>query len=132
MISSETYLLDTTNAFTPWQKDNHIWELVKFIKFCFENIEICFEMPTITNPEATEQFKNNFEGFFESIKDCVLESNERIYDQPAESCNDKHFLTFEPFDDDIHGAVLRELKNKTEVVDITSSIFGNSKQVNQQ
>lgn len=50
--------------------------------------------------------------FEEKVKECIRISKDRIYDAPP--TDDKHYLTFSMFDEEIHRLVLDKIKNKCE------------------
>lgn len=67
----------------------------------------------ISNQEAAELIRNQkLNEFEDKVKECVRISKDKIYDEPP--TEDKHYITFSMFDDEIHRIVLDKIKNKTE------------------
>ncbi len=110
LIDPSTGRLQTTEAFPSWNSnDNHIWQILKFILFVFEYSHVCFS-GDIVNKEAVDLMAQNKSEFTKRVKECVRISRDRIYDPP--SVEDKHFITFDQFDSDIHGSTLESIKSR--------------------
>lgn len=46
------------------------------------------------------RYKTNRKLFVEKVKECIALSVEHVYDDPPS--NDKHYITFKPYDPNIH------------------------------
>lgn len=124
LISSDLNF-DSSSAFPSWNSESdHIYELLKFFKYALENIDYCCcnQLASVPNIEALEMYQKNRQQFIETSRDCVKQSIEEIYSANSES--DKHFLSFEKYDQDIHGAILQNIKSLNNLSDDNiSSIF---------
>lgn len=105
-----------SEAFSTWQTGtNHIWQILKFIKYIFiyplecVSSKISKDQIQIPNKEAVGMLsQNQKDEFLKKVAQCVTESCEKIYDQTT--TDDKHYITFEKFNPDIHGQILENLK----------------------
>lgn len=110
LIDPLTGRLQTSEAFPSWNaNDNHVWQILKFILFVFEYSHVCFS-GDIVNKEAVDLMAQSKSEFTKRIKECVRISRDRIYEPP--STEDKHYITFDRFDNDIHGSTLESIKSK--------------------
>lgn len=67
----------------------------------------------ISNQEAADLIRNQkLNEFEEKIKECVRTSKDKIHDEPP--TEDKHYITFSMFDEEIHRGILDKIKHKTE------------------
>lgn len=74
----------------------------------------------ISNQEAAELLQlNKIDEFAEKAKDCVRLSKEKIYDEPP--TDDKHYITFSVFDEEIHRNVLENITSKIDRMVSSSS-----------
>uniref|UniRef100_U5EX63 Putative ubiquitin conjugating enzyme n=1 Tax=Corethrella appendiculata TaxID=1370023 RepID=U5EX63_9DIPT len=118
LICNRTNIVELTEAFPQWKtNENHIWQFLKFLQYIFyqfdDYINVCEK---ILNDEALKLMQQNRDEFNKKIGDCVKLSKSRIYDQPTAN-TDRNYIVFEPFDVDVHGNVLENLKkNITESV----------------
>lgn len=53
-----------------------------------------------TNYFLNFRYKSNKKLFMEKVRECVVLSIDHIYDDPP--TEDKHFITFKPYDPDVH------------------------------
>lgn len=65
------------------------------------------------NQEAADLMRQNRANLITKVKNCVTLSIERIYDQPP--TDDPHYIAFEQFNDVLHGPVLENMKNSTNI-----------------
>lgn len=102
--------MQTSEAFPTWNSnDNHVWQILKFILFIFEYSHVCFS-GEIFNKEAVDLMTQNKLEFLKMVKECVRISKDRIYD-PVPT-DDKHYITFDRFDNDIHGSTLESIRSR--------------------
>jgi ubiquitin-protein ligase len=131
LVDPETFELDVRRAFPKWKRNvNHIWQVLFFTRKIFYKIETSDPLNQeaadmyglISNVQQKQIFeKQNFffrfnqslESFRGRVKECVSEWQNRLYDKPAS--DDPHFLTFSPYDSDIHSELLKAMKSKSEV-----------------
>ncbi|XP_067007580.2 AKT-interacting protein isoform X2 [Anabrus simplex] len=100
MIDKDSGELDLRNGFQEWRKNvNHIWQVLHYVRRAFYK----FETKTPVNEEALEMYMNHPELFQEQLQQCIKLSHDHVYDPPP--TDDPHYITFEPFDNEIHGPV---------------------------
>lgn len=110
LIDPSTGQLKTTEAFPSWNSnDNHVWQILKFILFIFEYSHVCCT-GDIVNKEVVDLMSESKSEFTKRVKECVRISRDRIYDPSP--CEDKHYITFDQFDNDVHGSTLENIKSR--------------------
>lgn len=116
LICPYTGILNISDAFPTWNPtEHHLWQLLKYIQFIFAHPVACLNNETIkiSNQDAAELIRSQkLNEFEEKVKECVRISKDKIYDEPP--TDDKHYITFSMFDDEIHRVVLEKIKNKFE------------------
>lgn len=102
--------LEIKSAFPTWNcSENHIWQLLKYIKFVFTHVEECAGQEGSPNPEANQLLSQPDESCLEKIKQCVDASHAKLYEKPP--TEDKHYIQFDPYDLDTHGPLALSLKS---------------------
>ncbi|PSN40170.1 hypothetical protein C0J52_16355 [Blattella germanica] len=105
MIDPSNGEMDVKSGFQEWRKNvNHIYQVVQFVRRAFYKIET----------------KKNKEGFHETVKTCVKISQDQVYDPPP--VDDMHYITFEEFDNELHGPIRDAVFRMKEQEEETSSI----------
>lgn len=116
LICPYTGIFNISDAFSTWNPtEHHLWQLLKYIQFIFAHPVACLNNETIkiSNQDAAELIRSQkLNEFEEKVKECVRISKDKIYDEPP--TDDKHYITFSMFDDEIHRVVLEKIKNKFE------------------
>lgn len=116
LICPYTRIVNISDAFATWNpSEHHLWQLLKYIQFIFAHPIACLSNDAIkiSNHEAAELLRNQkLTEFEEKVKECVCISKDKIYDEPP--TEDKHYITFSMFDDEIHRNVLENIKSKPE------------------
>ncbi|CAH2268811.1 protein crossbronx homolog [Pararge aegeria] len=96
-IDASTGILNLCEVFPQWdRKQNHIWQILKYLNWIFANLN----MKVPVNNEASALFKTNKKLFIDKVKECIASSIEHVYDAPT--TEDKHYITFQPYDPNIH------------------------------
>lgn len=115
LICPFTGILHIGDAFTTWNPtEHHLWQLLKYIQFIFVHPIACLSNDTmkVSNVEVADLLRNQKHAEFEAkVKECVRISKDKIYD-PAPT-EDKHYITFSMFDDEMHRNTLENLKIKS-------------------
>lgn len=121
LICPYTGLFNISDAFPTWNSsENHLWQLLKYIQFIFEHPMSCLndDRSNAANSEASELIRDNkIDEFKEKCKECVRISKDKVYDPPP--TDDKHYITFNLFDEDVHKGVLESIRNQTDVSSIS-------------
>ncbi|CAB3231089.1 unnamed protein product [Arctia plantaginis] len=96
-VDPNTGVLNLTEVFPQWdKKQHHIWLILKYLYSIFHNLNV--KVPS--NVDASVAYKSNRKLFMEKVRECVVLSIDHIYDDPP--TEDKHFITFKPYDPDVH------------------------------
>lgn len=116
LICPFTGALNISDAFATWNpNEDHLWQLIKYIQFVFEHPISCLndEHSNVNNQEAFALIRENkMIEFKEKVKECVRISKDKVYDAPP--TDDKHYITFNLYDEDLHKGVLDSIRNKTD------------------
>lgn len=126
LICPYTGTLNISDAFPKWNPtEHHLWQLIKYIQFIFAHPVACLSNETvkISNQEAADLIRNQkHTEFEEKAKECVRISKDKIYEEPP--TEDRHYITFSMFDDEIHQDVLDKIKNKCETTSTSPAPSG--------
>lgn len=118
LICPFTGILNIGDAFTVWNpSEHHLWQLLKYIQFIFAHPIACLsnESIKVSNAEIADLLRNQKHTEFETkVKECVRISKDKIYDAPP--TEDKHYITFSMFDEELHRSTLENLKSKGGIV----------------
>lgn len=115
LICPYTGITNISDAFPTWNpSENHLWQLLKYVQFIFHH-PTCLNSPStkISNQEAADLLREQkFTEFAEKVKECVRLSKDKIYDEPP--TEDRHYITFSMFDEEMHRNVLDNIRSKAE------------------
>lgn len=88
--------------------------MLKYIQYVFDRPEMCLSSITVhdkeakVNREAMELLDENKAEFVRKAQETIKVCKEQLYQKPVKE--DRHYLTFEQFDEDVHGPVLVSIK----------------------
>lgn len=115
LICPHTGQLNLSDAFATWNHaEHHLWQLLKYIQFVFHHpvASINSTATKVLNQEAIDLIRlNKIAEFSDRVKECVRISKDKIYDDPP--TDDKHYITFSMFDEDVHRHILENIKYKS-------------------
>ncbi|XP_033227659.1 protein crossbronx homolog isoform X2 [Belonocnema kinseyi] len=117
LINPDTGELNTSWGFVDWRKTNRVWQLIQYITKVLTKVDS--KMVPI-NEEASLLLETNLEEFRERAKNCVKESLNQVYN-PA-STEDPHYITFSPYDNDLHDPIRQEIYKPREEDDKNKAI----------
>lgn len=110
LICSYTQRLDISEALTIWTEgESHLWQLLKFIQFAFEQARACAR-GKVSNAEAADQLLHQPDVFRDEVREAVRLARDAVHDPPKSE--DKHYITFERFESDVHGATLESIRTR--------------------
>ncbi|XP_045511407.1 protein crossbronx homolog isoform X1 [Colias croceus] len=116
-VDANTGELNLNEVFPHWdKKQNHIWQILKYLHYIFSNMNI----KSPANNDASMMFKTNKKMFMEKAKECVSLSTEHLYDDPP--TDDKHYITFKPYDPKIHDAARNKMLKPRETDETSHGI----------
>lgn len=115
LVNPSDGVLDLSEAFPNWRSgENHIWQMLKFVQFIFQNLDEHTIHPTqVANNDAYELLLENRNEFLMRTERCVEESQDKLYDVPT--IPDRNYICFDRFNPDVHGPVLDSLKQNKPV-----------------
>lgn len=98
-----------------------MWQLLKYIQCVFDRPDMCLSSVTVHDKEAKinreamellmdEETKAEF---VRKAKESIQGCREKLYLKPTKE--DRHYIVFEKFDDDVHGPVLDGIKSRKDV-----------------
>lgn len=62
----------------------------------------------MANVDAADAYLHRLPDYLAEVKECIRVGRDQIYDAPA--TDDKHYITFERYDKDVHGLTLDTIK----------------------
>jgi len=110
-VSPTTQIFDSSHAFRMWSGEDHIYELLKYLRYAFEEIDFCAQLPSVPNIDAVQLYNSNRQQFIENVNECVKESIDGIYETASGNGSKPQQLTFEMPDEETLATVLNEMKN---------------------
>lgn len=112
LICPYTQRLDISAAFSRWTEgESRLWQVLKFVQFAFEQARACARGKT-ANAVAAEQLLHTPEAFGVQVREAVRLARDAVYDAPP--TEDQHYITFERFEQDVHGATLLSIRTQTD------------------
>lgn len=114
LVCPYTGIANISDAFPTWNpSEHHLWQLIKYIQFIFQHPFACLNGDAISNQDAADLLRQNkVSEFVDKVKECVRISKDKIYDDPP--TDDKHYIIFSMFDEEIHRSVLDNIKKRGE------------------
>lgn len=110
LVNPETGDLDISDVFAEWKSQEcHIWQILKFIQFILLHT-IAYGNGKVSDQSAADLIQTNRAAFLAKVKEYVQLSEQQLYDAPP--TKDSHYITFEPFQQNVHGSVLEDMKKK--------------------
>nr|CAD7446956.1 unnamed protein product [Timema bartmani] len=117
LVNEDTGEMDLKSGFPEWHRNvNHLWQVVDFLRQVFHKIE----SRSAVNQKAGDLYENNKEAFREQVRLCVKTSQDRVYDAPA--IDDPHYITFDPYNDPLHGPIREAVFKPKEKEEETASL----------
>lgn len=102
--------LNLSDGFEKWNiNENHIWQILKYIQFCFENVSSCHKAKNILNSDAFNLLSQNKAAFISKVHEDVRVSRDSIYNLPP--TDDVHYIIFDKFDNILHTPIIKNIKN---------------------
>lgn len=112
LICPYTQRLDISEAFTVWTEgESHLWQLLKFVQFAFEQARACAR-GKVSNDVAADLLLRQSDAFAVQVREAVRLARDAVYDKPK--TDDKHYITFERYGADVHGATLESIRTQTD------------------
>lgn len=106
--------LNLSDSFEKWNiNENHIWQILKYIQFCFENVNSCHKVKTILNNDAFNLLSQNKAAFISKVNEDVRVSRDSIYNLPP--TDDVHYIIFDKFDNILHTPIIKNIKNNISI-----------------
>lgn len=67
----------------------------------------------VPNVNAADMMLQNKVEFLTKVKECIRIVRDQLYDPP--STDDKHYITFERYDKEVHDPTLESIRNQTDI-----------------
>lgn len=126
LVNQETLVFDTSSAFPTWSENEHIYELLKFLKYALENVDYCCaQVQRPPNSPAVEMYNSERQKFLEISREAVTKSvNEVFASNPLEEKPD-HAFAFDKavVEDDLHEQILENMKSLSDKTDSFPFIY---------
>lgn len=103
--------LNLSDGFDKWNTNkNHIWQVLKYIQFCFENIgSLQNRAQNILNNDAYNLLTQNKAAYMSKVQEDVRLSRDSIYNLPP--TDDAHYIIFDKFDNILHKPIIENIIN---------------------
>lgn len=125
LVSEDTLIFDLSSAFPTWNDGDHVYEVLKFFKYTFENIDFCCsQIQRPSNFSAVEMYKNNRQKYLELSRETVTRSVNEVFN--SNGVDDKqNVFTFDKsiVDEGLHQQILENMKSVAESADNFSFSF---------
>lgn len=110
LVSPETLIFDSSSAFPTWSENDHIYEILKFFKYAFENLDYCCnQVQRPPNTNAVELYNNDRQKFSDMSRETVTSSVNDIFNS-----DDKHHIfSFDKsiVDEGLHEQIIENMKS---------------------
>jgi ubiquitin-protein ligase len=123
LVSPDTQIFDSISAFPTWTDSDHLYELLKFFKYSFENIEYSIAVPRPANLQAVEMYKSDRQKFLEISQETATRSVNEIFTSNNAA---EHIFAFDKKiidEEGLHDQILENMKNLSENSDNISFSF---------
>ncbi|XP_015592611.1 protein crossbronx homolog isoform X2 [Cephus cinctus] len=90
--------------FPEWKRTNRVWSLIQFITKILTKVD---SKMTPINQVAAALLETDVEKFQKLAKESVKNSLSQVYDPPP--TDDPHYITFSPYDNDLHDPIKEEI-----------------------
>lgn len=113
LISSKTFIFDSSSAFPLWSENDHIYELLKFFKYCIESIDYCCKhVKAFSNELACELFTNDRNKFIKLTQEIIAKSvNDTFNSDQLEDKKDVFTFDKSTVEDTLHEQILENMKD---------------------
>lgn len=119
LVSDDTLIFDTSSAFPTWSDGDHIYEILKFLKYALENIDYCCtQIQRPSNPAAVEFYNKNRQKFLELSRETVTRSVNEVFN--SNENNDKqNVFSFDKsiVDEGLHEQIIENMKSLSDSSD---------------
>lgn len=122
LVSEETLILDSSPAFPTWSENDHIYELLKFLKYVIENLDYCCsQVQRPANTDAVELYNNDRQKFIEMARETVTKSVNEIFTND----DHQHIFSFDKsiVDEGMHEQIIENMKSLSDTCDNFSFPF---------
>lgn len=123
LISEESFLFDSSSAFPAWSENDHIYEVLKFFKYCIENIDYCFtQVKRFSNSNAVELYTNDRNNFIKMSQEIVAKSVNGTFNSDPLDDQKQDVFTFDKstVDETLHDQILENMKSLSDSCDTFS------------
>lgn len=62
----------------------------------------------MANVDAADAYRHRLPDYLAEVKECIRVGRDQIYDAPL--TDDKHYITFDRYDKEVHGLTLETIK----------------------
>lgn len=114
LINPKTLIFDSSHAFSSWNESEHLYTLLKYFKYCLENLDFCCSLPAdkIVNMEVVEAYTKDKQDFKIKAQEKIARSVDEVFANNSETEN---IFTFDrnsiEEDEEIHQSILDNMKN---------------------
>lgn len=108
-MSADTGDLNVAAEFRTWRKGhNHVWQILQYAKDVFDQVATSVPL----NTEAAKLLEKDPDAFQVKAQNCAVQCKADVYDV-LKFEDDINYIRFEPFNQNVHGMILSQLKLKS-------------------
>lgn len=110
LVSEDTMVFDASSAFPTWSENDHVYELLKFLKYALENIDYCCTqiLSPPSNHSALELHNSDRQKFIEMAQETANRSVNEIFT----SDDKQHVFAFDKsIVDEQHENIIENMKS---------------------
>ena len=125
LVSDDTLIFDSSSAFNTWNDSDHIYEILKFLKYALENIDYCCtQIQRPSNPSAVELYNKNRQKFLELARETVARSVNEVFNSDVNDDKQNVFVFDKSIvDEGLHEQILENMKSLSDSTDNFSFSF---------
>lgn len=124
LVHDDTLIFDSSSAFPTWNDSDHIYEILKFLKYALENLDYCCtQIQRPSNPSAVELHNKNRQRFLELSRETVTRSVNEVFNSSSD--DKQNVFTFDKsiVDEGLHEQILESMKSLPDITENFSFSF---------
>lgn len=110
LVDEETLVFDTSSAFPTWSENDHIYEILKFLKYALDNVEYCCaQIQRPANTTAVDLFNSDQPKFLDTAREAVARTVNEVFNSNAND-DQLHAFSFDKNSVDQSFQILESMK----------------------
>ncbi|CRL01679.1 CLUMA_CG014898, isoform A [Clunio marinus] len=117
LVSPDTFLFDASHAFPTWSENDHIYEILKFLKYAIENVDYCCtQIQNCANQKAVDLYNSDKSKFLEISRETITQSIKSVFNSDNDDDRNNHAFWFDKriIEDGLHDQIIENMKNSSD------------------